>query len=42
LSDQYLKDKKALIKSREKILKIADYIIPGHGNQFFITNKKSL
>jgi len=35
LSDSYLKDEKALVKSREKILKIADYIIPGHGNPLF-------
>jgi glyoxylase-like metal-dependent hydrolase (beta-lactamase superfamily II) len=35
LNDQYLKDKKALVKSREKILKITNYIIPGHGDPFF-------
>lgn len=32
--DPYVKDKKALIKSRRKILRIADYIIPGHGKMF--------
>jgi len=32
--DPYVKDKKALIESRKKILKIADYIIPGHGKMF--------
>ncbi len=34
LSDPYANDKKTLKKSREKILKIADYIIPGHGKPF--------
>ncbi len=32
--DPYVKDKKALKESREKILEIADYIIPGHGKSF--------
>lgn len=32
--DPYVKDKKALEKSRKKILKIADWIIPGHGKMF--------
>lgn len=32
--DPYVKDKKALRKSREKVLNIADYIIPGHGKMF--------
>jgi len=32
--DPYVKDKKALQESREKILEIADYIIPGHGEIF--------
>jgi glyoxylase-like metal-dependent hydrolase (beta-lactamase superfamily II) len=32
--DPYVKDKKQIKKSREKILKIADYIIPGHGRMF--------
>ena len=32
--DPYVKNKKELVKSREKILEIADYIIPGHGNMF--------
>jgi len=32
--DPYVKDKSKLKESREKILKIADYIIPGHGKMF--------
>ena len=32
--DMFAKDKKALLKSRKKILGIADYIIPGHGKMF--------
>ncbi len=32
--DLYVKDKEALIKSRKKLLEIADYIIPGHGKMF--------
>jgi len=32
--DPYLKDAQALKKSREKILELADYIIPGHGKIF--------
>lgn len=32
--DPFAKDKKALFKSRKKILKIADFIIPGHGKMF--------
>ncbi len=31
LADPYVKNKKDLIVSRRKILKLADYIIPGHG-----------
>lgn len=34
LEDKYVKDKKALLKSRKKILEIADWIIPGHGRMF--------
>ncbi len=34
LNDPYIKNKIALRKSRNKILKIADYIIPGHGKPF--------
>ena len=37
LDDPYMKDKDALHKSREKILKIADYIVPGHGKPFKLT-----
>lgn len=32
--DQYAQDNEQLIESRNKILKIADYIIPGHGDMF--------
>ncbi len=32
--DPYVKDKSALKKSREKILELADYIIPGHSKIF--------
>lgn len=33
-NDPYAQDKKELAKSRAKVLKIADYIIPGHGKEF--------
>jgi len=32
--DPYVKDEKALKESRERILNLADYIIPGHGKMF--------
>ena len=32
--DLYMKNKEELMNSREKILEIADYIIPGHGEMF--------
>ncbi len=32
--DPYMKNKEELAQSREKILEIADYIIPGHGKMF--------
>lgn len=32
--DPYVKDEQALTESRKKILKLADYIIPGHGEMF--------
>ena len=32
--DIYVKNKKQITESRKKILEIADYIIPGHGNMF--------
>lgn len=32
--DPFVKDRKALMKSRKKLLEIADYIIPGHGKMF--------
>jgi len=34
LKDPFAKDKKALLKSRKKILSMADIIIPGHGKMF--------
>lgn len=34
LKDMYVKDKRALLESRKKILEIADWIIPGHGKMF--------
>ena len=34
LEDPYKSDEKALKKSREKVLEIADFIIPGHGKMF--------
>lgn len=34
LNDPYASDKKELKKSRKKILKMADWIIPGHGKMF--------
>lgn len=33
-NDPYVKDKEVIIKTRKKILEIADYIIPGHGKMF--------
>jgi len=32
--DPYARDKQALKKNREKVLKLADYVIPGHGKMF--------
>lgn len=32
--DQYATDKEKLKESREKILKMADFVIPGHGKMF--------
>ena len=32
--DPYVKDAAALKKSREELLALADYIIPGHGKMF--------
>jgi glyoxylase-like metal-dependent hydrolase (beta-lactamase superfamily II) len=32
--DDYANDEEELIKSRKKLLEIADYIIPGHGKMF--------
>jgi glyoxylase-like metal-dependent hydrolase (beta-lactamase superfamily II) len=35
--DPYVKDEKALKESRERILNLADYIIPGHGEMFRVS-----
>lgn len=32
--DPYVKDEKALMESRKKVLELADYVIPGHGKMF--------
>ncbi len=32
--DSFAKDKKALVRSRKKLLEMADWIIPGHGKMF--------
>lgn len=32
--DPFMKDRKALLESRKKILELADFIIPGHGKMF--------
>lgn len=37
--DPYAVDNKLLIESREKILKIADFVIPGHGKMFRVEKK---
>jgi glyoxylase-like metal-dependent hydrolase (beta-lactamase superfamily II) len=34
LFDPYVKDKEQLIESREQVLDIADFVIPGHGQMF--------
>lgn len=39
--DPYEKDYKKLIESRKKVLKLADWIIPGHGKIFASKNLKS-
>jgi glyoxylase-like metal-dependent hydrolase (beta-lactamase superfamily II) len=39
LEDPYVKNENALKESREKILEIADWIIPGHGRMFKNLNK---
>lgn len=39
--DIYVKNKKALFESRKKLLKIADYIIPGHGRMFEVEKNKN-
>jgi len=38
--DEFAVDRKLLIESREKILKIADFIIPGHGKMFRVEKQK--
>ena len=32
--DPYASDKEELVKSRKKVLELADFIVPGHGNMF--------
>lgn len=32
--DPFIKDKKLLVRSRKRLLKLADWIIPGHGKMF--------
>jgi glyoxylase-like metal-dependent hydrolase (beta-lactamase superfamily II) len=32
--DPFVKDEKALLESRKKVLELADFIIPGHGKMF--------
>ncbi|EKD63090.1 MAG: hypothetical protein ACD_51C00343G0001 [uncultured bacterium] len=39
-SDSFTQDKRALVKSRRKVLQIADWIIPGHGRMFRNPKKK--
>lgn len=38
LNDPYVKNIDNLINSRKKVLKVANYIIPGHGKPFVLTN----
>jgi len=38
-ADPFVKDEKVLKESRKKILKIANYIIPGHGKMFKVEGK---
>lgn len=38
--DPYMKDKNQLLASRKKLLEIADYIIPGHGEMFKVAKPK--
>lgn len=40
LQDPFMKDEQALMKSRQKVLEIADWIIPGHGKIFKNPKKK--
>jgi len=35
--DPYVKDEKALRESREKVLNLSNYVIPGHGEMFKVT-----
>lgn len=39
VKDPYVKDENALRESRKRILKDADYIIPGHGKMFKVKKK---
>jgi glyoxylase-like metal-dependent hydrolase (beta-lactamase superfamily II) len=36
LNDPYANDMKELLKSRKLILKLADYIVPGHADMYFV------
>jgi len=38
--DPYVKDSKALLKSRKMILGMADYVIPGHGKVFKVKKRR--
>lgn len=40
-TDPFMKDLKSLNKSRQEVLKIADYIIPGHGKIFKNPRRKT-
>ena len=41
LKDPFVTDQKALKESRKKVLEIADYIIPGHGDMFKVKKLQS-
>jgi len=36
--DPYMKDRGKLVKNRNKILEVADYVIPGYGKIFKVKN----
>jgi glyoxylase-like metal-dependent hydrolase (beta-lactamase superfamily II) len=39
IEDSYASDKEKLQEGRKKILKIADWVIPGHGKIFKVNNE---